>query len=52
MSFFPDDLSAKRLELLKEILPSASRVAAFSDQGNVGTDLVMNRPVFSGGDFV
>ena len=30
MSFFPDDLSAKRLELLKEALPSASRVAVFS----------------------
>jgi ABC-type uncharacterized transport system substrate-binding protein len=42
MSFFPDDLSAKRLELLKEVLPSASRVAVFSDSGNVGTDLVIS----------
>ena len=33
MSFFPDDLSAKRLELLKEALPGASRVAVFSDHG-------------------
>ena len=33
MSFFPDDLSAKRLELLKEVLPSASRVAVFSNHG-------------------
>jgi ABC-type uncharacterized transport system substrate-binding protein len=41
MSFFPDDLSAKRLELLKELLPGASLVAVFSDAGNVGTDLVI-----------
>jgi putative tryptophan/tyrosine transport system substrate-binding protein len=42
MSFFPDDLSAKRLELLKEVLPGASRVAVFSDPGNVGTDVVIS----------
>jgi putative ABC transport system substrate-binding protein len=42
MSFFPDDLSAKRLELLKEVLASASRVAVFSDPGNVGTDRVIS----------
>ena len=42
MSFFPDDLSAKRLELLKEVLPGASRVAVFSDTGNVGTNLIIS----------
>ena len=41
MSFFPDDLSAKRLELLKEVLPNASRVAVFSNPGNLGMDLVI-----------
>lgn len=41
MSFFPDELSAKRLQLLKEVLPSASRVAVLSDEGNVGTTLVI-----------
>jgi putative tryptophan/tyrosine transport system substrate-binding protein len=42
MSFFPDDLSGKRLELLKEVLPSASRVAVFSNPGNVGVDLIIS----------
>jgi putative tryptophan/tyrosine transport system substrate-binding protein len=41
MSFFPDELSAKRLQLLKEVLPSVSRVAVLSDEGNVGTTLVI-----------
>ena len=41
MSSFPDELSAKRLQLLKEVLPSATRVAVFSDPGNIGTTLVV-----------
>jgi putative tryptophan/tyrosine transport system substrate-binding protein len=41
MSFFPDELIAKRLQLLKEVLPSVSRVAVLSDEGNLGTTLVI-----------
>ena len=41
MSFFPDELSAKRLQLVKEVLPSVSRVATLSDEGNLGTTLVV-----------
>jgi putative tryptophan/tyrosine transport system substrate-binding protein len=40
MSFVPDELSGKRLQLLKETLPGISRVAALWSKDNVGATLI------------
>jgi putative ABC transport system substrate-binding protein len=41
LSFMPDELSAKRLQLLKEAVPSISRVAALWDARNAGAAIVV-----------
>jgi putative ABC transport system substrate-binding protein len=38
-SFFNPELSAKRLELIKEVLPGLSRVAVFLNPGNPSSDV-------------
>jgi ABC-type uncharacterized transport system substrate-binding protein len=39
VNFFSDELVAKRLELLRELVPAASRVAVLLDPANAGTML-------------
>jgi putative tryptophan/tyrosine transport system substrate-binding protein len=41
LSFMPDELSGKRLQMLKEILPGVSRVAVIWYGANPGTTLVV-----------
>ncbi|MBI3062862.1 MAG: ABC transporter substrate-binding protein [Deltaproteobacteria bacterium] len=39
LTFIPDELGAKQLQLLKEILPRISRVAALWNEGNPGSTI-------------
>jgi putative tryptophan/tyrosine transport system substrate-binding protein len=43
LSFMPDELSAKRLQLLKEAVPGLSRVAALWDARNAGATIVVRQ---------